>query len=134
MRMIIAEDGVFSPTGHIYLEKGSLWWESDDRIPLVVAFNYKEPPIAMISDIRREDDGKSISGEIKFDPKGSERFLDLFNSKDFKDLYDLNLYATDLVKADNWPIDDIPQVQTFSRARLRAISLTAKSYIPKGLI
>lgn len=121
-RHVIAKEGMPSILPDTWLDKGSLWIDPEDCIPVTSNFDWASPSVGIASDIQRNEETGEVSVEI--------RWFDETYTLDEK-LYDCSFWATQLEERTVEATDDAPAYRLILKARVRGISIVPIAANPK---
>lgn len=112
-RHVIAKEGVPSLIPDLWLEKGSLWMNPDERLYVTMGFDWEHRPIGTALDLQRNEE----TGEVSVD-------IQLFQDIDLGDEeYDYSFWAMEFEERKVEATDDIPEHRLILKARVRGIAI-----------
>ena len=121
-RHVIAKEGMPSILPDTWLEKGSLWMDPEDKVPVTSNFDWEKMPIGIASDIQRDEETGEVSVEIRW-------FDETFTLDE--DSYHSSFWATHLEERQVEATDDIPEHRLILKAKVRGISIVPIAANPK---
>jgi hypothetical protein len=105
-----------------WLDKGSLWMDPEDRIPVTSNFDWENPPVGLASDIQRNEETGEVSVEIRW-------FDETFTLDE--DSYHSSFWATDLEERQVEATDELPEYRLILKAKVRGIGIVPIAANPK---
>ncbi len=121
-RHVIAKEGIPSLLPAIWLDKGSLWMDPDERVPVTTNFNWENPPVGIASDIQRNEETGEVSVEVRWFDETFE--LD-------EEFYDVTFWATNLEERQVEATDE-PGYRLILKAKVRGIAIVPIAANPRS--
>lgn len=125
-RHVIAKEGVPSILPDTWLEKGSLWIEEGQRVPVSNNFDWSSVPLGFASDVQRNEETGEVSVEIEWFNAGADHIVD-------ERFYSATFWADKLEERQVPATNNVPEYRLILKARVRGIAIVPVAAIPRSI-